>query len=359
VQSDLVEHHAIVMKNSTVLICAGAALSLCFSSIATAAKQAPPFGGSLEWNTGSESPSLGALAGKSVLVMFYQSWCPICNKWSGELFAQLTKTYGEDPRVVLVAIKTDGGSMGDALKYLSERTDEEKWMVAVDEGGVYQQQALGRNKLYEYMWVTPEGEIGEEGKSGTYTSGSDPKEYTLVRVDVAKKFRAGTSTVMPEGKKLDAALDPAVELAEKGLFLSALAQAAKISSSAAKEDVGAFRKAIAGKVENAVAMHKAVVEDKSSNNRYLSLISLQGIAENFGRSAPGMAAKEVVSAHERSSWVAEEEEAASDYESIMRRSQRADDERSRARITKALVKLAEEFPETAYGRMAAAGAKGK
>lgn len=345
------------MKNMISLFFAGSLIAAICSPAADAARQAPPFGASLEWNTGSESPSLDALAGKSVLVMFYQNWCPICNKWSGELFDQITKTYGDDPKVVLVAIKTDGGSMREALKYLSERTDEEKWLVALDEGGVYQQQALGRNKLYEYIWVTPKGEIGEEGKSGTFTSGSNPKEFTLARADSAKKYRAGTSTVISGGKDMDPALAPAVELAEKGLFLSALGQAAKVSSSADKEDVAAFRKAIASKVESAVAMHKTVVENESSENRYLSFLSLQRIAENFGSSAPGVAAKEVVSTHDRSSWVANENEAASDYESIMRRAERADDERSLARIAKALAKLAEEFPDTVYGRMAASGGK--
>ena len=357
--SNSVGDHARAMKNMISLMCAGALISVGFSPVADAAKQAPPFGASLEWNTGSESPSLDALAGKSVLLMFYQSWCPICNKWSGQLFDQLTKTYGDDPKVVLVAIKTDGGSMSDALNYLSERTDKDKWLVAVDEGGIYQQQVLGRDKLYEYAWVNPKGEIGENGGSGTYASGSNPKEFTLARADSAKKFRAGTSTVIPAGKKLDAALDPAVALAEKGLFVSALGQAAKVSSSAAKEDVAAFRKAIASRVENAVATHKAVVEDESSENRYLSFLSLQGIAENFGSSAPGIAAKNVVSAHGKSSWVKVEEEAASDYQSILRRAERADDERSRTRITKALAKLAEEYPDTVYGRMAASGAKGK
>jgi hypothetical protein len=347
------------MKNAISLVCAGAFLALCFSPVADAAKQAPPFGQSLEWNTGSESPSLDALAGKSVIVMFYQSWCPICNGWSGDLFKQLTDTYGDDPRVVLVAIKTDGGKMNDALAYLSKSSDTSKWLVAVDEGGVYQQQALGRDKLYQYMWVKPNGEIGEEGGSGSYTTGTNPKKFSLAEPNEAKKFRNGTATLMPAGKELDGALDSAVSLAEKGLLLSALGEAAKLSSSADKEDVAAFRQAIAGKVEKSVESHKVVIEDESSENRYLSLLSLEGIVKNFGSSAPGKAAQELVAIHGRSSWVATEKEAADDYESIMRRATRADDQRSRERISKALLKLSEEFPNTVYGRIAASAVKEK
>ncbi len=59
-----------------------------------------------------------------------------------------------------------------------------------------------------------------------------------------------------------------------------------------------------------------------------------------------------MAAHASSAWVSDEEEAEKDYQSIMRRAERADDARSRERITKALKKLGEEFPETMYGRMA-------
>ncbi|MDP4899148.1 MAG: redoxin domain-containing protein [Akkermansiaceae bacterium] len=332
---------------------------LFMHSHAFGAKQAPPFGESLEWNTGSdENPSLDALAGKSVIVMFFQSWCPICNGWSGELFKQVGDAYGDDPKVVLIAIKTDGGDVDDALKYLSSRTDTDKWLVAVDKGGVYQSQALGRNELYQYMWVKPNGEIGEDDGSGSFLTGPGPKRFVIAHSKDAKKYKQGTWKVIPDSVKLDGALDGAVDLAEKGLFLSALAEVSKVSSSAPEEDVAKLRDAIANRVSKSVEKHKLVVEEEESENRYLSLLALEKIVESFGSSAPGVAAKEVVSAHESTSWVADEREAASDYESIMRRAERADDARSRERITKALAKLAEEFPNTTYGRIAASAAKG-
>lgn len=350
--------HDIVMKIPRSLIFTWILAMFFMHSVAFGAKQPPPFGQSLEWNTGSEDPSLDALAGKSVLVMFYQSWCPISNGWSGELFSQMTKAYGDDPRVALIAIKTDGGSMSDALKYLSDRTDTSKWMVAVDEGGVYQQQAMGKDELYKFMWVNPQGEIGEAGSSGMFIKGKKNKEFSLATKQSQQTYFKGTWKVIPDGKELDGALDDAVVLSEKGLFISALSEVAKVSSSAPKKDVLALRQAIAGRVEKSVAKHKAVVEDEASDNRYLSFLALEKIVESFGASAPGIAAKEVVSTHDRSSWVAAEKKAASDYESIMRRAERADDARSRERIKKALAKLAEEFPDTTYGRIAASGAKG-
>ena len=55
------------MKNLIHAICYSVLFALIFPNGANAARQAPPFGDSLDWNTGSESPSLDALAGKSVL----------------------------------------------------------------------------------------------------------------------------------------------------------------------------------------------------------------------------------------------------------------------------------------------------
>lgn len=248
-------------------------VSLCFGSVGWAAKLPPPFGDSLEWNTGRESPGLDALTGKSVLVVFFQSWCPICNGWSGEFFKQMTETYGDDPGVVLMAIKTDGGSMREAVGYIEERADVEKWMVAVDKGGAYLQQALGRDKLYEYMWVGPDGRIGGEGEAGRYRTGSDPKEFMLARPDQAKNFRKGTGRLIPADKELDDALGKAVTLAEKGLFTNALGEAAKATSPGLEEDVATLREIIATRMDAVVATHKANLEGRKIRGQ-VSIVSV-------------------------------------------------------------------------------------
>lgn len=115
------------------------------------ARQAPPFGDSLTWDTGKEAPALERLRGKSVLIVFFQDWCGICNRWSGDMFRQVGEAYADDPTVALIAIKTDGGSLRDAQDYLKTRTDLRHWMVAVDENATYYRQATGQNKLYKYL----------------------------------------------------------------------------------------------------------------------------------------------------------------------------------------------------------------
>ena len=69
--------------------------------------------------------------------------------------------------MVLVAIKTDGGSLRDALGYLESRTETDRWLVGVDENATYYRQATGDAKLYKYMWVAPDGSVGKVEKAGS------------------------------------------------------------------------------------------------------------------------------------------------------------------------------------------------
>lgn len=329
--------------------------SMFLAILPLGAKQPPPFGESITWGTGKESPTLESLRGKSVLVVFFQSWCGICNEWSPGFFTQMEKAYGDDPLVTLVALKTDGGNLADAMSYLEGRTNTDRWLVGVDDNATYYRQATGDDNLYMYMWVKPDGSVGAVKKAGLYSSGSDPKEFVLAMDRERQGIRKDAKPLMSLESPLDDALKPAIDLAERGLFLGALAEVAKLgSSSDLKEDVAAFRKVIADRLGSAVERYTAAIDDETNENRYLAYLALKRIEGDFGASAPGQAAKTAVRIHSSAPWISEEKEAEKDYQSIMRRAARADDERSRERIAKSLQKLAEEYPGTYYGKMAGA-----
>lgn len=317
------------------------------------AKQPPPFGDSIEWDTGRSEPSLEVLHGKSVVVVFFQSWCGICNGWSGEFFRQVEEAYAGEPAVVLVALKTDGGDVDDAKDYLESRTDTDHWLVGVDEDATYYRQASGDDKLYYYMWVGPDGTVGRVNEAGLYYGDDSSKEFVLASGKVKGEILDGAEPLMGR-EPFSEPLQPAVRLAERGLFLPALAEAGRLDADPAlKDEVARLRGGISTKLESSVERHNAVLADPSNENRYLSYLALCRIEEDYGSSKPGRAAAGAAMAHARSEWVGIEEEARKDYESIMRRAARADDARSRERVAKALGKLAEEFPATTYGRMAA------
>jgi hypothetical protein len=148
-----------------------------------------------------------------------------------------------------------------------------------------------------------------------------------------------------------------VTLAERGLFLGALAEAAKVGNSESlRADTARFRARISEVLMESVEKHKAAVADESNDSRYFAYQALSGIERDFGKSPPGLEASKAVSAQSREQWVADEKKAEAEYKAIMKRAARADDKSAKERIGRALKKLSEEYPKTAYGRMAGASA---
>ena len=77
----------------------------------------PPSLGSVVW--GGQGTSFESLKGKTVVVITYVTWCPICNGWSKEALGGLPKEIAAKP-VVVLAISTDTPPE-KAQAYLKER----------------------------------------------------------------------------------------------------------------------------------------------------------------------------------------------------------------------------------------------
>ena len=330
----------------------GLVFSLYFAGCFTVFSQtrsAPDFGDSITWSDKGESPSFSNLEGKSVLVVFFQSWCGICNGWSGDLFKELEEVYRDDSSVVVVALKTDGGTVADAEKYLSSRVDFSDWLVGVDEGGSYYQALAETDALYHYTWVQPDGSIGETAKAGTFfEEKGGGRRYTLVDSKTVARFRKGASPLFPQAGSWGEEVAPAIDAAEKGRFVTALKLASKVRTDGASQLKGA----IAEKVDKTITAFTSKVNDPNEEARYSVFLKLSNLSDSFGSSPQGKAAREVVNAQQRQPWIRDEKEAHKSYQSIMKRAARADSEKDRERIQKSLKKLAEKFPATYYGRLA-------
>ena len=346
-------HDRIVMMSSfrTLMACAA---SFCLL-VPLSAGQAPPFGNSLTWDTGKESPSLERLRGKSVMILFFQDWCGICNGWSGDLFKQLGEAYGNDPTVALIAIKSDGGTIGDAHDYMKSRTELRHWMVAVDENATYYRQATGQTKLYHYLWIAPDGSIAETGKAGSFYGDEKNKRFVMAAAETRPKIRKNSAALMRFDPPLSEDLQAAVRLAENGLFLSALGEVNKSSGTASLSgDVARFRERIASLLQASVDHHRTVLQDGKASTATSPTLPCAASGGTSELRSPVLAARESVAAQSRSGWVAAEEKAETEYQSIMRRAARADDAQAKARIARALEKLADSYPDTVYGKIAAA-----
>lgn len=333
-------------------------MTLLISPVRAAAP--PPFSSSITWDRGQEGARLEAMEGKSVIVLFFQSWCPICNGWSGEMMKQVEQTYGSDPAVVLVAIKTDGGSMKEAISYLSSRTNPEKWLVGLDEGATYHRQVTGGDALYDYLWVKPDGSVGEIAKIGTSVSKPGPKQYWITRDQAQKAMRKDAGPLIKWEGEIPADLQPAARLAERGNFAKAIAESSKLKSrSDLATPVGNLQKQIGDLLKQRLEKLSARVEGPNNDRRYFDYLALRDMERDFSGTPFARSAQTAADKHRSAPWLASEEKAKQGFESIMRKAGRAEDAKDEERIKKALKEFSAEYPETIYGKLASAAAEAK
>lgn len=139
------------------------------------------------WN--GPAPSFEALKGKTVIILVYASWCPHCNRWSGELFGQLKQAIEGKP-VVLLAINADDRSSG-VVGYLRKR---DFFAPNIIHG--YDPSMPGRlgfkSNLFNFVWIDHEGQVTGRGGAGSYVD-ADTKRFLLAdrleRVDSLGSFR--------------------------------------------------------------------------------------------------------------------------------------------------------------------------
>ncbi|MGO9115418.1 MAG: peroxiredoxin family protein [Thermoguttaceae bacterium] len=119
--------------------------------------------------------TLEGLRGKTVLLIDYATWCPICNKWSGEVCRQIRQSIVDKP-VVILAINTDK-TPGNVRPYLEARD-----FLAPNIVHGYDPTIAKRNDLpdlWGYMVINPEGKIIGKGNVGGFFGGDDNKVYVL------------------------------------------------------------------------------------------------------------------------------------------------------------------------------------
>ncbi len=119
--------------------------------------------------------TLEGLRGKTVVLIDYATWCPICNKWSGEFCKQLKESIQGKP-VVVLAVNNDE-KLGNLKSYLEAR---EFFAPNIIHG--YDPKVAKRNglpDLWGYMIIDPEGKIAETGHAGGFFGGDAEKVFAL------------------------------------------------------------------------------------------------------------------------------------------------------------------------------------
>ena len=121
--------------------------------------------------------SLEGLRGKTVVLIDYATWCPKCNKWSGEVCKQIKEAVQDKP-VVVLAINNDE-TPGNVKPYLLARD-----FLAPNIVHGYDPQIAKRNglpDLWGYMIINPAGKIIDKGQVGSYFGGDANKVFVVAK----------------------------------------------------------------------------------------------------------------------------------------------------------------------------------
>lgn len=227
------------------------------------------FGPSVTFDKDDPSIKMSDLKGKVVIVVFFQSWCPKCNKWSGEKFKKVEEAFANDRSVVLVALKTDGGGVSAAKSYLKDRVNLDNWIVGADNDAEYYIDVNGKDDLYRYALVNGKGELVEKGSFG---AGSLP----------SKKFSTGfyTKTFFAADAKYPNKLSKIVKAAELGFYKDAILESRKMAKDReVSDEAKTLEKDIFARLKEKISEFPALLKDESNIDRFANYLELRHMAE--------------------------------------------------------------------------------
>ena len=198
---------------------------------------------------------------RAVVVVFFQSWCPICNKWApGAIKALQESEMAKNPSVIFVAVKSDGGTLEQAEAFFKGKGgDLNRWIVGIDPGAAMEKAINGKDELWT-MAV-----IGQDQKINTLTSvlSSLPKpDSTLQALNLSRPFSGDMGAALKYFaiRKYATALSLAQKSKDKDQAIAFKADIDKILSVEVKEltDIVSKSDLSAGEAWNAIARGKAI-----------------------------------------------------------------------------------------------------
>jgi thiol-disulfide isomerase/thioredoxin len=137
---------------------------------------------------------MSALHGKTVVVLVYASWCPICNKWSPEMCKQLKESIADKP-VVVLAINNDE-TPANALKYANEHGLTGPNIVYGYDPNIHKK--AGLQQLWSYMMIDPSGNISERGQAGSFYQQPGAQVFVLPKKLGEMKNLGSFTVIEPE-----------------------------------------------------------------------------------------------------------------------------------------------------------------
>ena len=322
----------------------------------------PEFGKSIQFDKSGPDVTISQLQGKAVLVIFFQSWCGICNRWAPELIKQVQEAHGDNRSLVMIAIKTDGGGVAGAKSYLkSKGADLTKWCIGSDKNAAFYKKVSGGNELWKYTLVGGDGNIVKQGSAGSYWGGGPNKtKYVLASSGLLKRC-GKLETVLPADKEYASELSHITRCAElgslgKALSLCSSAKQRSKTRVAAKE----LEQDILSIIDTRMKSRMEILKDaeKSGGSRYVSYKELSVMVKDLRTVPIAKEANVLLSQARRDPVIQKEIHAETAYIRVKTKLKKAS-KRDRPRILRELTMIAKKYEGTKYGELAAVESQGK
>lgn len=316
---------------------------------------APEFGPSVAFDRADGSMQLADLRGKMVVIVFFQSWCPICNGWSPEFLRQMAKVFGDDPSVTLLAMKVDGGTPTEGKAYLKAHgADLSKWIVARDTGGTYYQRVNGTNSLWGYALIDAQGGLMERGRAGSFYVESTGKRFALA--DSTKKTKGiNSESTLTIDADTPADLLPIVKAAQAGKLVAAIRALKSYDHGKLKDSAVKLKAALDDALSGRVEKSSNDIKSEQAETRYRAYQTLQGLGTLSDLQAGQVAKKTLTSLRTDKAFMAdmaEQAHAESAFWALIAKSIRLEADQRKTQLPSALRQFAEAFAGTAYAERA-------
>jgi len=263
----------------------------------------------------------------------------------------MTAAHGDNRKVALIAIKTDGGGTAGATSYLKARgVDTTKWHVLADNGAAYYKQINPKTGLYNYALVGTDGNVIETAYAASFYPG---RKFVLAQPGVLAKI-GDAKSVLPEGKTYLPELSVivrAAEVCDLGTALKYCNLAAR--KSALKDDALALKADLEATIDARVTALIASLGSDDMAVKYEAYVSLANLAPKIGTSSEsGKKARAALSAAKKDKAIKAESLAHKAYKSVAAKAARATPQQAPL-VAKAFASVAKRYPETIYGKLAA------
>lgn len=136
------------------------------------------------------------LSGKPVVILDYVTWCPKCNVWSPDLFAQVKAAVADTP-VIVVAVCTDEEAVPGPI-YVSRSNFLGANILHAYHPRMDERLGVDAGNLFNAVLIGPDRNIVWKGAAGSYYDSNGGKDFVLARKIRELKNKGEFRIVSPE-----------------------------------------------------------------------------------------------------------------------------------------------------------------